>query len=323
MKKEKKKNVVVIGGGTGVFVVLNSLKNSPFHLSAIISMADSGGSTGILREEFGILPPGDVRRALIALSHSDNKILAKLFNYRFNESYFLDGHSFGNLFLTALERITGSFQKAILEAGKILNISGEVIPVTLQNCHLVAQLKNGQIIYGEAAIDRRKEKNPPPIKKIWLQPPVKINPLAKEAILKADVIIIGPGDLYTSILPNFLVKGVKDTIKKSKAKKIFITNIMTKKGETDNFTTADFIRVFEKYVGKNILNYVVINTRQPDKKRIKKYQEEGSKFVRIVLDKKQMSKYQIIKEDLLRKKGLLRHDPIKLKNILEKIIYSQ
>jgi uncharacterized cofD-like protein len=318
----KKRRVVVIGGGTGVFVVLSALKNLPIHLSAIITMADSGGSTGILREEFGILPPGDVRRALIALSHSDNKILAKLFNYRFNESYFLDGHSFGNLFLTALERITGDFQKAILEAGKILNISGEVIPVTLQHCHLLAKLKNGQIIYGEAAIDRRKEKNPSPIKTIWLQPAVKINPLARDAISKADIIIIGPGDLYTSILPNFLVKGVKEAVKKSRAQKIFITNIMTKKGETDNFTTADFIRVFEKFVGRDILDYVLINTRKPDRKRIKKYQEEGSRFVKIVLDKNLLLKYKIIKTDLLRNKGLLRHDPIKLKDALEKIIYS-
>lgn len=322
MKETKQKNVVVIGGGTGVFVVLTSLKNSPFHLSAIISMADSGGSTGILREEFGILPPGDVRRALIALSRSDNKILAKLFNYRFNEGYFLDGHSFGNLFLTALERVVGDFQKAILEAGRILNISGEVIPVTLENVTLVAQLKNGQVVYGEAAIDQRKNKKDASvaIKKVWLQPKAKINPLAQKAILKADAIIVGPGDLYTSIIPNFLVEGVKEAVIKSKAKKIFITNIMTKKGETDKFTTADFIKIMEKYLGKKVFDYILINNKKPDTKRLKKYKEEGAEFVKIVLTKDHEKNYQMIKEDLLRARGLLRHDPKKLKNVLEKIL---
>jgi len=322
MRKNKEiKKAVVIGGGTGVFVVLSALKKSPLHLSAIISMADSGGSSGVLREEFGILPPGDVRRALIALSHSDNKLLAKLFNYRFNESYFLDGHSFGNLFLTALERITGDFQKAVLEAGKILNISGEVIPVTLQNCHLVAQLKNGQIIYSESAIDRRKEKKPIKIEKIWLQPQPRINLLARKVISAADFIIIGPGDLYTSIIPNFLVKGVKEAIKKSKAKKIFIINIMTKKGETDNFRASDFVFILEKYLGRNILDYILVNDGHPDQRRLKKYKEEGAQFVKP--DTNKLKKYSIIKKNFLRKKGLLRHDIKKLKEILEKIILSE
>ncbi len=318
MAQEKMKKVVVIGGGTGVFVVLTALKNLPVHLSAIISMADSGGSSGVLREEFGILPPGDVRRALIALSHSDNKLLAKLFNYRFNESYFLDGHSFGNLFITALERITGDFQKAIREAGKILNISGEVIPVTLDNINLVAQLENGQIIYGEGAIDRQKEKKPKRIKKIWLQPKAKINPVARQAILTADFIIIGPGDLYTSIIPNLLVVGVKEAIKKSKAKKIFITNIMTKKGETDYFKAADFVTALEKYLGKNTLDYILINTGRPDQKRFQKYKEEGACFVEPNVNK--WGKATVIKRDLLREKGLLRHDPKKLRVALGEII---
>lgn len=321
MKKEKMKKVVVIGGGTGVFVVLTALKNFPVHLSAIISMADSGGSSGILREEFGILPPGDVRRALIALSNSDNKLLARLFNYRFNESYFLDGHSFGNLFITALERITGDFQKAIREAGKILNISGEVIPVTLDNINLVAQLKNGQIIYGESAIDRRKEKNPSKIQKIWIQPKAKINPLARQAILAADYIVIGPGDLYTSIIPNLLVSGVTTALKKSRAKKIFITNIMTKKGETDDFKASDFIITLEKYLGKKILDYVLINNSRPDKKRFKKYKEEGAQFVEPNVD--QWGRALVIKKDLLRERGLLRHDPKKLGITLGEIILAE
>lgn len=320
LTKRSAKKVVVIGGGTGVFVVLQSLKSLNCYPQAIISMADSGGSSGVLREEFGILPPGDVRRALIALANSDNRILAKLFSYRFQEGKGLNGHSFGNLFLTALERITGDFQKAIWEAGKILQIKGEVIPITLNNTHLVAQLENGEIIYGETHIDIPRHNPRLKIKKIWLQPSARINPLAKKVLNQADAIIIGPGDLYTSLLPNLVVKGVKETIRKTSAKKIYIVNIMTKYGETNGFKASDFVEEIEKYLGKNVIDYILVNTKKPSVSRLKKYQKEKAEFV--VFDERKFRKIKakVILADLLREKGLLRHDFRKLSLVLKKIL---
>lgn len=317
---KKTKKVVVIGGGTGVFVVLKSLKNLNCFPQAIISMADSGGSSGILREEFGILPPGDIRRALIALADSDNKILAKLFNYRFQEGKGLNGHSFGNLFLTALERITGDFQKAIFEAGKILQVKGEVIPITLDNTHLVAQLENGKIIYGETHIDVPRHNPRLKIKKIWLQPTARINPLARKVLTRADAIIIGPGDLYTSLLPNLVVEGVREAIRKSLARKIYIVNIMTKYGETNGFKASNFVEEIEKYLGKNVIDYILINTKKPSSVRLKKYQKEKAELV--VFDKKNFKKIKakVILADFLRKKGLLRHDFKKLAVVLKEIL---
>lgn len=320
MKKDSaKKNVVVIGGGTGSFVVLNALKNSPYNLSAILTMADDGGSTGMLREDFGILPPGDVRCALVALSHSDNKILSGLFNYRFQEGRGLAGHSFGNLFLTALERLTGDFSEAIIEAGKILNIKGRVIPVALKHTHLMAELENGKIIKGETNIDIPKHNPALKIKKIWLQPKAKVNPIARKAIQNADFIIIGPGDLYTSILPNLLVGGVVTSLNQSRAKKIYIVNIMTKYGETNCFRASDFVQELGNYLALGVLDYVLVNIERPDVKRLKKYREERARFVEC--DEKNLKKmhYQLVKAKILRPHGLLRHDFKKLAMVLEKI----
>ncbi|MGB9681292.1 MAG: gluconeogenesis factor YvcK family protein [Minisyncoccia bacterium] len=316
MRKEKKekqqKRIVVIGGGTGVFNVLNGLKDYPYHLSAIVSIADDGGSSGILRGEFGILPPGDLRRALAALS-SSSSILAQLFNYRFENGSSLKGHSFGNLFITALERITGDFNQAIKEAGKILGIKGEVIPVSLDNTRLVAKLENNDLIIGESNIDVPKHNPCLAIKKVFLSPSAKANPEAIRAILSADIIIIGPGDLYTSVLPNFLVKGIKEAVRKSKAKKIYFCNIMTKYGETNNFTAKDFYAILEKYLGKGIIDYFVINSRKPLKKYLDLYKKENSSFVKY--SKKELlswEKPKVIFYPLLKQGPLLRHDPKKI-----------
>src|SRR3989344_8497527 len=201
------KRVVVIGGGTGVFTVLSGLRTYSLNLSAIVSMADDGGSSGVLREEFGILPPGDVRRALIALSDAE-KTLADLFTYRFEEGAGLEGHTFGNLLLTALQRTTGSFERAIEEAGKILRIARDVIPVTLDDVRLKAWLKGGGVVYGEHAIDVPAGRKIARIVRIGLTPKARPNPRAIRAISSADLIVIGPGDLYTSLLPNLLVRGI-------------------------------------------------------------------------------------------------------------------
>jgi uncharacterized cofD-like protein len=313
------KKIVVIGGGTGVFTVLVGLKKYFNDLTAIVTMADDGGSTGILREEFGILPPGDIRRALIALSASDNKILSTLFNYRFREGSGLSGHSFGNLMIAALERITGNFHDAIEEAGKILAVRGRVLPVTLGKTSLMAELENGKIVKGEENIDVPKHDGHLRIKRIWLHPAVSVNPNAKEAILSADAIILGPGDLYTSLIPNLLVKGVRESIRRSKAKKIYFVNLMTKFGETNGFRASDFVSVVEKYLGKGILDYAVANKTRPSPMRIRPYIKERAEFV----DPESLNltgKTMPILANLIRNYGFVRHDPEKLAQIVKMLV---
>lgn len=314
------KKIVVIGGGTGVFTVLNGLKNYPFELTAIVTMADDGGSSGILREEFGILPPGDIRRALVALSSSSD-LLAKLFQYRFKNGEGLKGHSFGNLLLTALEEITGDFATAVKEAGKILGIKGKVIPVSLENTRLLARLENDFLVIGESNIDVPKHDGNLSIKEVFLNPEVKANKEALQAIKKADMIIIGPGDLYTSIIPNFLVKGIKEAVKKSPALKVYICNIMTKYGETNHFTAEQFLATLEQYLGKNVIDYFVVNTERPKSIYLQKYKKEKAELVRY--NKKVLTAFkkpQVIFSKLVRNGPLLRHDPQKLAQVISKLI---
>lgn len=320
MKTKSDKKIVVIGGGTGVYTVLTGLKPYFSNLTAIVTMADDGGSTGILREEFGILPPGDIRRALIALSDSDDKMLAQLFSYRFDQGFGLTGHSFGNLLITALERITKDFEKAINEAGKILAIKGRVIPVTLGTSKLVAELEDGEIIKGETNIDIPKHDGHLKIKRAWLEPPAKINPNAEKAILEADAIIIGPGDLYTSIIPNILVGGMKEALKKTKAKIIYLSNVMTKFGETNDFKASDFIKTVSSYLGQGVLDYAVVNSKKPPFKNLAFYIKEKSDFVEPDDDLGKNKGVSIIKSDLLRSGKLIRHDPEKLGKLIKMLI---
>ncbi|MCK4781572.1 YvcK family protein [Candidatus Parcubacteria bacterium] len=316
------KNVVVIGGGTGIFTVLSGLKKYPVNLSAIVSMADDGGSTKILMEEFGILPPGSVRPALIALSNSEQKI-ANLFNHRFSQGN-LKNHNFGNLLITALSEMYGDFEKAIAEAGKLLNIKGAVIPSTLDNACLFAQLENGKIIKGETNIDIPKHNSNLKIENVFLKPECKINKRALQAITKANLIIIGPGDLYTSIIPNLLVKRIPQVIQGNKAKKIYICNLMTKLGETNNFNGQDFIETIEKYLGKDVLNYVIFNNKKPSNARVVKYEKEKACFVEY--NPKQIGKnknFQVIEENFLRTRGFIRHDSEKLAKTIMKILFDE
>ena len=290
--------VVCIGGGTGMPLVLRTLKNHPVHLSAIVAMSDDGGSTGILRDEYGVAATGDVRRALVALSEPEG-ILKELFNYRFGAGG-LEGHSFGNLFLTTLEKITGSFAQAVEEAGKILKIKGEVIPVTLDNTRLFAELENGQVIKGETNIDIPKHDGSLRIKKIWLDPEARMNPKAGEAILAADLVIIGPGDIYSSLIPNLLVNGMSEAIKRSKATKLYICNLMTKRGETHDFKAEDFVSEIEKYTP---LDFALFNTKKPSEEILKKYKKAKSEFV-----EPPAFSPKVILADLLAEDGFIRHD---------------
>jgi len=294
------KNVVVIGGGTGTFTVLSALKKyDDLNLSAIVSMADDGGSTGRLRDELGVLPPGDVRQCLVALSESD-VLMRDLFNYRFSNGG-LEGHNFGNLFISALEKITGNFDAAIEALEKILKIKGKVIPVTLDKVKLFAEFENGEMVVGEGNIDTSKSLLSKRVKRFFLNPKGKINSKAKEAVREADFIIIGPGDLYTSIIPNFLVDDFTKRVRSSKAKKIYLCNLMTKFGHSDNFCVSDFVGEIEKYLGSDCLDFVIYNNKKPSEELIKKYARKKEYFVNYDEKEFENKKFTALGRDLIGK----------------------
>lgn len=321
--------VITIGGGTGSYVTLLGLKKYNLKLTAIVTMTDSGGSSGKLRDELGVLPPGDIRQCLVALSES-SKLLRDMFNYRF-EGGGLKGHSFGNIFLSTLEKNTGSMKKAIAEVGKILRIKGNVVPITFtKNTNLCVDLADGTTIVGETHIDvLEKMKKRARITKAYLKPRAEINEDAKEAIEQADFIIIGPGDLYTSIIPNLLVDGVQNTIRHAKAKKIFVMNLMTKYGQTTNYSASDHVDDLEVYLGKGVLDYVLINSKMPHKATLAWYEEYAEEPV---ADNLKKADYKVIRKSLIRdvivkadendalRRGIIRHDPEKLARELIKII---
>ncbi|MEK9201861.1 MAG: gluconeogenesis factor YvcK family protein [Patescibacteria group bacterium] len=314
------KKVVVIGGGTGSFVVLRGLKNYPFDISAVVTMFDSGGSSGVLRDEFGILPPGDARRCLIALSEGEKEeTLRNLFNYRFNqEGSGLNGHNFGNILLTALTRIMSNEAEAIEEAGKILNIKGRVLPVSLTVAHLCAELQNGEIVEGETNIDIPKHEGSLKIKRVFLKPEAFIYEETAKAIQEADMIIIGPGDLYTSVIPNFLVEGVSKAIQKSKAKKIYIMNLMTKWGETHGFKASDFSSEIIKYLGIEKLDAIIVHDAVVSKELAETYAEQ-KQFPVVLDDTLKNYTARIITGDICDESSLLRHDSEKLAALISKV----
>lgn len=322
----KKKKIVVIGGGTGTFQVLTGLKKYPLEISAVVTMSDSGGSTGRLRKELSILPPGDARRALIALSNLPlaQKTIEKLFDFRFESGKGLKGHSMGNLLLAALMQITGREDLAIKEAGKILAVSGFVFPVTLDKTHLVARLENGKRIKGESKIDLRHARGDDwkiPIKKVSLIPQARIFKDTEKAILGADLIVLGPGDLFTSIIPNLLVTGVPQAILRSRAKVVLIINLMTKPGETDGFLASDFIRIIKEYLGPagKRLTHVVINTKIPHAvQTLSWYFRHSSKPVADNLD--DVENLEVIRGVFTQRGELLRHDPNKLSRAIVSIL---
>jgi len=308
--KRKKEKIVVIGGGTGSYNVLCGLKKYPVDLTAVVTMMDSGGSTGRLRDEFGFLPPGDVRRCLIALS-SDTGLLRKLFEYRFDRGSGLSGHSFGNLFLTVLRDLTGGDAAAVREAAKILNVRGQVLPVTLNNCQLGVVLENGQTVVGETNISIPRHDPRLRIRSLFVVPRARINKEAEAAILEADKIIIGPGDLYTSILPNIAVSGVKAALRKTRARVIYVCNIMTKAGETLGFTAVDFVRELEHYLGRGIVQDIVCNDQKPPARMLKRYAAERAEFVEPDLEEG-----RVRRASLLGGRDLARHDSDRLARVL-------
>ena len=292
-------------------------------------MMDSGGSSGKLRDELGVLPPGDVRQCLVALAKSP-KLLREMFNYRFEEGG-LKGHTFGNIFLSTLTKTTGSMKKAIEEVGKILHIEGRVIPVTYDKSDLCIELEDGTIIEGETHIDEveSREKRAK-IKRAFLKPVARINPDAERAIREADAIIIGPGDLYTSIIPNLLVVGVDEAIKKSKGKKIYVLNLMTKYGQTTRHTAKDHVEDLKQYLKESQLDLVLVNKKTPNNEALAWYKDFDEYQVEDNLGKK--NKFLIIRENLIKdvvlaislsdslKRSIIRHDSDKLAKAIMEIL---
>lgn len=323
---------VVLGGGTGTFTVLSGLKHYVNAITAVVNMVDDGGSTGVLRDELGVLPPGDVRQCLVALSSSP-EIVRELFNYRFPQGAF-GGHSFGNLFLTALEKITGSFSEAVHTAEEILHIQGKVIPVTTDNVHLCLKLKNGTVIEGQNSVDQSFfDVGDKP--ELFLKPAAKLNRHADTALRTADVIVLGPGNMYSSLVPTLMVDGVADALRESKAKKMYVCNLVTKPGQTDGFFVHDFVNEIERYIGENVLDYVVYNTKKPHKELLEKYAREGEYAVEFDSEVMQGKFYRAAgaelladgiyqqnPDDTLLHRTLIRHDSEKLARLLFKLYFS-
>lgn len=269
--------IAVIGGGTGSFTLLSSLKEHTSQLAAIVSMADDGGSTGVLRDELGTLPPGDVRQCLVALS--DSPKVRDLFNYRFEEGTF-GGHSFGNILLTALEKATGSFSEAVETASEILRVHGTVIPATLDDIRLKMEWKDvSTILHGERVIDAEYFKNDPRRATLSLVPDAKPNPTALAAIEQADMIVVAPGDLYTSLGPLLVIDGIGEALRRTKATIVYVCNLVTKQGQTAGFSVSDHAAEIERFGGGEFLDYVLYNEQQPTDDIAARYHGEGAYLV--------------------------------------------
>lgn len=326
--KEKQNNdpkVVVIGGGTGQSVFLRGLKCYTQNITAVVTVADDGGGSGVLREDLGMLPPGDIRNCLLALANIE-PTMDEVMKYRFTEGA-LKGQSFGNLFLAAMNGLYGNFEVAVYKMSQIFAITGKVLPVTLENINLIAKLKNGEFIKGESSIPQEVKKQKSPIDEVYLDS-IDVKPLDEviSSIENADIIIMGPGSLYTSIIPNLLVEGVVESIDKSKAPKVYISNIMTQPGETDNYNVLDHINAIIKHTNKNIIDYVIVNNEILSTDIFKKYEDDGAN--QVLLDKYQKDKLKKlgvkpIEENLIEvKSNYIRHNAKHISNIVVNLALS-
>lgn len=314
--------VVVIGGGTGLSILLRGLKQYTANITAIVTVADDGGGSGRLREDLGMLPPGDIKSCILALANME-PTMEKLLQYRFSEGI-LKGQSFGNLFIAAMNEIHGSFEMAIKEASNVLAVTGKVLPMTLEDVTLYAELENGCTIKGESKIPLKNKELSSRIKRIYMEPKASY-PLieAVESIKEADAIVLGPGSLYTSIVPNLLVNNIVDTIYESKAPKVYITNVMTQPGETDGYTVLDHVKGILQHSREDFLDYVIANVEWIPRETLVKYTSDGSEPVDLgpederILNSKGI---KLVKENLIDiKKDYIRHDSIRLSELLIKI----
>ncbi len=320
--------VTAVGGGTGLSSLLKALKilvkeGIIKDLNAVVTVADSGGSTGRLRKDYNIPAPGDIRNCIVALAESE-ELLKELFQYRFTDGE-LKGHAFGNLFLTALTQITGNFLDAVRYSCQILKTAGEILPSTIENVHLVAKFDNGQVIKGEDKIPEYAKKSGKKIVEIWLEPREVKAPIdTVEALLGADYIIVGPGSFYTSIIPNFLIEDIKQAYKQSKAKKIFIVNAMTQPGETDAFSAFDHVQKFVEITGLPYPDIAIVNTRMPYYRLLKRYLKEGQEPVVPDVAKFARHNIQVIAEDLIGDDdNFIKHSPQKVAQILKNLFMEK
>lgn len=332
MLKSDNPKFVVIGGGTGSFTLLSSLKGHVRDLTALVNMSDDGGSTGVLRDELGVLPPGDVRQCLVALSNSPK--VRDLFNYRFSNGS-LEGHSFGNLFISAVEKMTDSFEEAVSLASEILNIQGRVIPVTTDHSQLVLRQSDGEVIRDQFKIGHLNfagKKYP----EIYLEPEATITDSGKQAIIDADIVVIAPGNLYGSLAPALVVKGIKEALEKTGAKIIYICNLVTKPNQTDGFKVHDYASEIERFIGSDVLDYVIYNTDEPPKNLADKYMHDGENIVEFDLEVMDASHYRAVGLPLIAKevgptnmadkiahaRSLIRHDQASISRQLMSIYYE-
>jgi len=316
---ERGPRIVVLGGGTGLSMLLRGLKEHTVNITAIVTVADDGGSSGVLRRELDVLPPGDIRNCLVALADAE-PLVRDLFQYRFDDgSGSLGGHSFGNLFITALSKVTGNFDAAIKESSRVLAIRGSVLPSTLDKVTLVAEHTDGSTTDGESAIP----KSGVPIKRIHLRP-VNCKPTdeAVEAIRKADAVILGPGSLYTSIMPNLLVGNIYQQILASKAVKVYVCNVMTQKGETDFYKASDHLKAIIDHTAPGIVDYCIVNTAKIPPEMLKKYEAEESYPVIPDSDNLRRLKCKVIEAHLISARDYVRHESSQLTKIIIDLVAS-
>ncbi|MDP2942108.1 MAG: YvcK family protein [Candidatus Omnitrophota bacterium] len=310
--------IVVMGGGTGLSILLHGLKELTSNITAIVTVADDGGSSGRLRTEFDVLPPGDIRNCLVALADAET-LVRDLFQYRFTEGEGLKGHNFGNLFITALSKVTGDFERAIKESSKVLAIRGQVLPSTLAKVVLVAKRADGTQTTGESIIP----KSTSPIRKVYLNP-VGCKPTTEAllAIKEADAIVIGPGSLYTSIIPNFLVEKITDEILRSRAVKVYICNVMTQHGETDGYTASDHVEALLRHTHHALMDYCIVNTAKIPQHLLEKYKGEEAYPVEPDIKKIRELGVAVVEGDIMTADDYIRHNSEKISKIIVNLIYK-
>lgn len=315
---ERGYRVVAIGGGSGLSALLSGLKHYTSNITAIVTVADEGGSSGELRREFDVLPPGDIRNCLVALADTE-PLMEELFQYRFSGDSAFGGHSFGNIFILAMSKVTRDFEEAVKQSSKILAIRGQVVPSTLKKVRLVAELEDGTTTLGEVQITERK--NPSPIKKVSLIPQVcEPTQSSLEAVKNADAIILGPGSLYTSVIPNLLVNTMAERINSSPAIKIYVCNIMTQRGETDNYKTADHLKAIFQNTGLDKIDYCLVNNSSIPPDLLKRYAAEKAYQVVANADDIKKMGMTVIEDNLVNAKDYVRHNPKRLAKTVVDII---
>ena len=310
--------VVAIGGGTGLSVLLRGLKNYTSNITAVVTVADDGGGSGVLRTDLGMLPPGDIRNCILALADTE-PVMEQLLQYRFKKGQ-LAGQSFGNLLIAAMNGISRNFEEAVKKISQVLAVTGQVLPLTLEDIILYAQLKNGTVVRGESNIPVKAQEHNSPIDRVFTKPESpKPLPEILEAIENADAIVLGPGSLYTSVIPNLLAEGLVDCLHRARAPKIYVCNIMTQPGETDGYSAADHIRALEEHAGRKILDIAVVNSGSIDRELLERYEMDGSRPVDVDGERIR-SGIKVISRDLVSRQGeFLRHDSMQLGRLITKL----